>query len=302
MDKKIYKLITHDGSFHSDDIFACAALSLMLTAKGEEYEITRTRDEEKVKSGDYVFDIGGIHDEGSNRFDHHQVGGAGKRESEGGVEYASFGLVWKKFGTELAGSPRAAEVVDKKLVAPVDAWDNALDLVDNKYKEVSPYFIQHIFLAMTPTWREGDEKHDEMFFKCVEMAKVVLSREIIQAQDFILAEELVLTAYKTAEDKRIIVLDKGYPFQHTLNDFPEPMYVVYPRKTNNWWGVKTVRQDPKSFNNRKSFPAAWGGMREDELQKITDVPDAVFCHRGLFMVVAKSKEGAIKLAQLALEA
>ena len=30
MSTTIKKLITHDGSFHSDDIFACATLSLML--------------------------------------------------------------------------------------------------------------------------------------------------------------------------------------------------------------------------------------------------------------------------------
>src|SRR3990167_1327152 len=95
------KLITHDGSFHSDDVFAAAALSLYLKKKGEAFKIIRGRDERIIKNGDYVFDLGGIYDEKSNRFDHHQIGGAGKREN--GLEYSSFGLVWKKFGKKIAG-------------------------------------------------------------------------------------------------------------------------------------------------------------------------------------------------------
>ncbi len=43
-----------------------------------------------------------------------------------------------------------------------------------------------------------------------------------------------------------------------------------------------------------------GGLRDEELQKITGVEDAVFCHKGLFLAVSKSKEGAVKLAELAL--
>ena len=106
------KLITHNGSFHADDIFACATLSLMLEKAGEKFEVIRTRDEEIIKTGDYVFDVGGIYDENLNRFDHHQIGGAGKRQ--GGIEYSSFGLVWKKFGEEICGSKEVALTIDKK--------------------------------------------------------------------------------------------------------------------------------------------------------------------------------------------
>src|SRR3989344_2504806 len=102
MENLTKKLITHNGSFHTDDIFAAATLSVLLERKGETYEIIRTRDEEIIKTGDYVFDVGGIYDKEKNRFDHHQVGGAGKSES--GIEYSSFGLVWEKFGEEFCNS------------------------------------------------------------------------------------------------------------------------------------------------------------------------------------------------------
>src|SRR3989344_7640800 len=115
MNKEIKKskkiLVTHNGSFQSDDIFAAATISILLERAGEPYEIIRTRDPEIIKTGDYVFDVGGIHDEVSNKFDHHQVGGAGKGEEE--IEYSSFGLVWKKFGLELSGSMPVMQLIEK---------------------------------------------------------------------------------------------------------------------------------------------------------------------------------------------
>ncbi|MFZ2150398.1 MAG: MYG1 family protein [Minisyncoccia bacterium] len=292
------KLITHDGSFHSDDVFAAAAFSLMLEKDGVSFEIIRTRDEDIIETGDYVFDVGGVHDVEKNRFDHHQVGGAGKRPN--GIEYAAFGLVWKKFGKILAGSEKSAAMIDKKLVSPIDAWDNGYDLVANKY-EITPYYMQHIFFAMHPTWKEEDVNIDGVFLECVEMAKKVLTREIIQAKDLIEAEEAVMATYNASPDKRIIILEKNYPFEYVLHALSEPLYAVYPRKTEGSWGVKAIRQDPKSFINRKNLPKAWAGLQGEELVNVSGVSDAIFCHRGLWLAGAKSKEGAIKLAQIAVE-
>jgi len=302
MNQKIKKskkiLVTHNGSFHTDDIFAAATLSILLTKKGEQYEIIRTRDPESIKIGDYVFDVGGVYDEASNRFDHHQIGGAGKGPE--GIEYSSFGLVWKKFGTEVCENEKAAQIIEKKLVAPVDAHDNGMDLVKNIY-DVSLYAIQYFFFSMVPTWREENLSKDEMFLQSVDIAKVVLAREIAQAKDNIIAQEAIIEIYKNTTDKKILIFDKDYPSAEVLHSFPETLFVVYPRSTDNTWGVKAVRGDTTSFKNRKNLPASWGGLKDEELQKVTGVSDAVFCHRVLFMCVAKTKEGAIKLAQIAVE-
>lgn len=52
-------LVTHDGTFHADDIFACATLSLYLK---NNIKIIRTRDPKIIEKGDYVFDVGGVYD------------------------------------------------------------------------------------------------------------------------------------------------------------------------------------------------------------------------------------------------
>jgi uncharacterized UPF0160 family protein len=123
----------------------------------------------------------------------------------------------------------------------------------------------------------------------------------VQIEDALLAEELVISIYKNTEDKRIIIFDKNYPSEFILNEFPEPLFVVYPKDDDDLWAIKTVKDDPKVFVNRKNFPKQWAGLKDEELQNVTGVNDAVFCHRALFLAVAKTKEGAIKLAQIAVE-
>lgn len=298
--KKV-KLVTHNGSFHADDVFACATLYILLEKENKAYEIIRTRDEEVIKGGDYVFDVGGVYNENENRFDHHQVGGAGKRlVGNLEVEYSSFGLIWKKFGLGLAGSENAFKLVDKNLVAPIDAHDNGFILVENKY-EVTPYLINNFIQIMRPTWNEDSKNMEINFLKCVAVAKEILSREIIYVKDALEASKSVVTTYNNTKDKRIIILNKNYSYGDILEELPELLFVVYPRESDSFWAVKSVRVKSKTFKNRKDLPNSWAGLRDKELQKITGISDAVFCHRALFFAVAKSKEGAIKLAQIALD-
>ncbi|MFH1366020.1 MAG: MYG1 family protein [Patescibacteria group bacterium] len=294
------KLITHNGSFHADDIFACATISLMLEKAGQGFEIFRTRDSEIINSGDYVFDVGGIYDEQNNKFDHHQKGGAGSRANK--IEYSSFGLVWKKFGAGLSGSEKVAEMVDRKLVSPIDAGDNGINLYKNNFEKVLPYTVDDVFSIFFGTALE-DLNKDEQFLKAVIWAEEILKREIKKNNDQIEITRIIQGFYKNSLDKRLVIIDKPkvsrYEILDALQDFPEPLFVVYG--DNEDWGVLAIRKEVNSFENKKNFPKTWGGLRDEELQKITGVSDAVFCHRGLFMVVAKTKEGAIKLAQIAVE-
>jgi uncharacterized UPF0160 family protein len=291
------KLVTHNGSFHTDDIFAAATLSLYLEKEGKEFEIIRTRDPEIIESGDYVFDVGIIYDPAKNRFDHHQPNGAGKRSNS--IDYAAFGLVWKTFGIKLCSVQEVVAIVDEHLVCPIDAGDNGISLFEKKY-DISPYLIQNVFGTMSPTWREEDVNIDDVFLKCVSFAKEILSREIIQAEDKYLAIESANVIYKNSEDKKILILDKNYPEQ-IFESFPETLFVIYPRRANEDWGVRAVKDGTSSFKNRKDFPNAWAGLRDQDMVKASGVSDAIFCHRALFLAVAKSKEGAIKLAQIAVQ-
>src|SRR5271154_3301935 len=101
------KVATHPGNFHADDVFAIAALGL---AAGP-LQVIRTRDETVAADCDARVDLGGRSDPARGDFDHHQKGGAGERSN--GIPYASFGLVWRQYGLQLAGSEQAAEAIDE---------------------------------------------------------------------------------------------------------------------------------------------------------------------------------------------
>ena len=293
--KKI-RLVTHNNRFHPDDVFATATLLIFLGKDVSEVEIIRTRDKEIIKLGDYVYDVGGVYDAEKNYFDHHQKGGAGGREN--GIPYSSFGLVWKKFGENLCGSKRLAKKIDRKLVQSIDAMDNGIEIYKIIYKDVHPYLFSDIISAFDPAWPEK-ENFDELFLVAVKFAKKLLEREIRKIKNFEKVEDILEGIYNDTEDKRIIVLEEDYPWEDILNKFSEPLFVV--KKRTNQWTIKAVRDDPFSFKNRVDFPENWAGKRRDELVKITGVEDVVFCHNGRFICSTKTKEGAIKLAKLAVE-
>ena len=65
--------------------------------------------------------------------------------------------------------------------------------------------------------------------------------------------------------------------------------------------MKALRLGPSAFATRIKFPESWAGKRDKDLAEVSGVSDSVFCHNGRFLAVAKSKEGALALAKLALE-
>lgn len=290
------KIITHSGNFHTDEVFACAVLILLHDGA---VEIVRSRDPEVWVTGDYVVDVGGEYDVAKGRFDHHQYGGAGVREN--GTPYSSFGLVWKEFGEKITGSAYAMQFVDKRMAQPVDAGDNGFETFGVR-GEVVPYILHDVIGSFRPAWNE-DRTEDEGFLSALEVAKKILMREIVRAQSEEEGRLHTEEAYKNAEDKRIIILEDHYPWYEVLGSYPEPLFVVKPDRGNfGKWKTEVVRDSVHSFKNRKDFPRAWAGKKNEELAEVSGVSDASFCHNKLFVAVADSKEGALALARIAIDA
>lgn len=302
------KIITHNGNFHADDVFAVATILLVLEQsdfsgwRDAVPQIIRTRDAELIKTGDFVVDVGGIYDEENNRFDHHQYGGAGVHSNN--IPYASFGLVWKKFGPKLCGSLIVADIVEHKLVMPIDGTDNGIDMYEPVFPDVTPYTIYDFLYSFFPTWKDTDTHIDEVFHTVVEVAREMLRREIKNGRDNTEARLIVEELYHKSDDHRIVILDKSYPAEvlDVLQRYPEPLFVIRPDEQNSTWKVNAVRKNGYSFENKKNFPKAWAGKRDGDLALVTGVHDAVFCHNKLFLAVAGSKEGALELAKKAVNA
>lgn len=310
--KNNFKIVTHNGNFHADDVFAVATLELWLEKndsgsffnKKIDFEIIRTRNPEMIAQGDFVIDVGGEYDPIKKKFDHHQIGGGGKRSN--GILYSSFGLVWKEYGEKICGSADIANLIDKKLAQPIDAEDNGVDLYRIIYSEIKPYAIGDLidiynFLSK----QEEKENLDGNFLQAVAVAKNIVKREIEIAKKELVERQYVEQIYQMAENKKIIILDKEIgdkSWEMVLSNYPNTLYIVRPDGSSQNWKVKAVRNSLLSFENRKRLPSVWAGKADEELVQITGVPDAVFCHNQGFVAVAKTKEGALELARLAVEA
>lgn len=297
------KLVTHNGTFHADDLFAAATLTILLENKGKKFEIIRNRDADVVQGGDFVFDVGGIYDPAQNRFDHHQKGGAGTRQN--GIEYASFGLVWKTYGALICGSEEVAYYIDNKIVSPIDAIDNGIQIVTAIFDEVIPYNASETFSIFMPTWEEDESKLDDVFREEVQRAARVLRRTIEVVNSDLKGRKMIIEAYENSKDKRVVELPNSFPrylYQDTLARFPEPLYAVYFSKNSRDWGVEAIQTAPGTFLSRKPFPPEWRGImnHDPRLPEITGVPDIIFCHRSGYLLHVKSKEGAEALIEKSL--
>ncbi|MEI6190857.1 MAG: MYG1 family protein [bacterium] len=290
-------IVVHNGNFHPDDVFCVALLSIIHNGG---IKVIRTRDEGIISKADYVMDVGGEYNPDKDRFDHHQPGGAGMRDNK--IFYSAFGILWKKYGEKACGSKEVADTLDKKLVQVIDADDNGFNLYKTDIENVYPFMLTDLIYSMRPTWKESHLEIDKIFLKAVDFAKEILLRQIKIAKDGIEVTKVIQDLYKNSSDKRLIIVEdpkvSRYDIWDALEDFSEPLFIIYEGEGS--WAAVAMRKSRSDSANRKDFPKNWAGLRDGELAKVSGVEDAIFCHNGLFLSVARSKEGAIKMANIAI--
>jgi uncharacterized UPF0160 family protein len=290
------KVATHNGSFHADEVFALAALSLL----GEPIEIVRTRDADALAAADVRVDVGFASDPAAGDFDHHQKGGAGERSN--GVRYASFGLVWREYGARLCdGDGDVAERVDRSLVQGVDANDTGQAVVAPILDGVRPMTVSGMIGGLNRRWDEQLSPAEERarFDEALALASPIIAREIASAAAQQRAVRIVEAAVSGARDARVIELERDVPWKEVVvAQAPAALFVVYPKRQG--WGLEAVPRELGSFTNRRDLPEAWAGLDGPDLARVTGVDDALFAHAKRFLVVARSRAGIDALAELAL--
>lgn len=306
--KQKIKLITHGGNFHADEVFAVATISLITEREGKELEVVRTRDESEFEKADILVDVGMVCEPENFRFDHHQKGGAGfhfgndSSKAEIKIPYASFGLVWKHFGESLCEDKEVAKKIEKKLVVPVDARDNGINIFKNLIEGVQDYSIsRELVQVFRPTWRDAQEKSDQRFKELLEIFKKILENEIKVCRDLISGEKKVLEEINKQNQPEVLILKDNIFWDEVVSRFKNIKVVVAPESDTDTWSAECAKDDPKNFeSDRVTFPENWWGLRSEELVEASGIHDAVFCHRNGFFAVAKSKESAILMAKKAL--
>lgn len=293
MQHKPITIAVHDGVFHADDVFATAILKLVFN----DVTIIRTRDEEVLSGADMRVDVGGKFYPESGDFDHHLVNGAGERSN--GIPYASCGLIWKQFGRSIASTKTQFEYIDKKLIQSIDAVDNGFS-VGEEDLIIPHYTISDAIDVFNPVWFKLYEGHDNAFMEAVDFAVKLLKLELDRAAGFDKARTVISEAVRNSVNPHLLILDIYCPWQSIINDYPDILYVVFPSTTGDW-RVRAVPKHMGGFESRKQLPKKWAGAKSEDLSGITGVNDALFCHPARFIAGARSKEGALKLADLALK-
>ncbi len=296
-------IVTHPGSFHADDVCAVATLLLYIEkkfgmAEMKRIKIVRTSDPKIIEKADFVVDVGLLHDEKKNRFDHHQKGRAGMRLN--GVEYASFGLVWKKFGKYLCGSQEVADIVDRIMVQDVDAADNGFDFFKTNIKGTAVFRITDmITFERASVVREGDfvkNIYKSFIYMVGVMRRTILS-VISEQVRMMKGIDLAKKIYTKTTDKSVLVLPRDiFVIQ---KDVPETLFTVY-KSDRGTWAARVVKKDYDTFETDFKFPEEWAGKPVQDLQQMTGIDDIVFAHPGRFYVATKTKESAVKVAKLAV--
>jgi len=287
-------LVTHNGTFHADDVTAYAVLHALFPNA----PLVRTRDPELIRSGGIVFDVGMEHAPERFRFDHHMKDGPKRAD---GQPYSSVGLIWKQFGMQyLRQISNVSDAFVDRVWNEVDStFIREIDLVDNGVGKPDGSGYAALVDDFNPRW-DGSDDEDGAFLSASFLAREILDRRVRKALANALAMKLATDAAEAAEDPRVVELPYHMPWEDAIFEggFDEALYVVYER--GGTWYCTAVPPERGSFDRRKSLPNEWGGLRGGELETVSGVKGAVFCHPALFICGADSREGIMEMAKKAV--
>jgi uncharacterized UPF0160 family protein len=272
---------THDGSFHADEVTACALLVLFGCVDRD--RIVRTRDAKRLAVCEYVCDVGGVYDAKLRRFDHHQ------REFAGDLSSAGMVLLYLKEAGII--DENLYEAYRNALIMGIDAHDNGLAKV-----EVGTATFSQVIANFLPIrYDAGEVEMEEAFRKALDFVVGYLDRLKQRVAYAAQCRHLVERAMSRAD--RYLFFEEALPWMETFFELGGELhpaeFVIMPSASH--WKLRGI---PPSLDERmkvrRPLPAEWAGLHEEELQKVSQIPGAIFCHKGRFISIWATKEDALR--------
>ena len=327
LNNPINRIGTHNGAFHCDDALACYMLKILpecSTAK-----IVRSRDQGTLDECDIIVDVGSVFDTSSHRYDHHQREFNESMHSLSGGKYSwltklsSAGLVYFHFGHRVVSIVSNLDLNDPNLeiiyqkmyeqfMEEIDANDNGISQFEGEPKFRITTTVSNRVAGLLPAWNETNRNFDEIFSKAMELVGSEFSSRIKGLVSVWLpAKHLVGEALMQAEELdssgQIIMLSQFCPWQEHLFAFEiereivgRVKYVLY-KDDNGMWRIQCVNKVKQRFENRKSLPEPWRGLRDEKLSEAAGIEGCTFVHASGFTGGNASKDGVILMAKRALE-
>lgn len=275
---------THNGSFHADEVTACALLLLFDRIDAD--KIFRTRDAEKLSTCEYVCDVGGIYSPEEKRFDHHQIDYKGDLSSAGMI------LLYLKVTGAIDES--LYNFFNYSLIIGVDAHDNGR--VTHIPGHCSFSSVISNFVPVPHDCEEGamDKSfHDALQFTFGHLKRLQERYEYTQS-----CRKDVIQAM--SQQTPYLFFTRSMPWMDIFFDLGgekhPAQFVIMP--AGEHWKLRGIPPNSQDrMRVRHPLPEEWAGLLEEDLQKTCGIPGAIFCHKGRFISVWKTKEDAF----LALE-
>ncbi|MCH9628158.1 MAG: hypothetical protein S4CHLAM2_18130 [Chlamydiales bacterium] len=278
--KKARSIGIHDGTFHADEVTACALLALFDLADID--KVVRTRDPAKLVECEYVCDVGGIYDSSQKLFDHHQASYEG--------ELSSAGMILDYLRTEKVIPEEEFRHLNRSLVLGVDAHDNG-----RSTQELGVCTFSHVIANFNPVhYDASSEDLDRAFLAALDFAVGHIERMSSRFRYNLSCREVVLKAME--KDKVCLFFDRSLPW---LENFfalggarHSALFVVMPAAEQ--WKLRGIPPDyERRMQVRLPLPEAWAGLLGEELKAVSGIEGAVFCHKGRFTSVWETREDAI---------
>lgn len=279
---------THSGSFHADEVTACALM--LLFNQIDRDKIIRSRDPEKLNQCEYVCDVGGIYDPTQKKFDHHQADYQGP--------LSSAGMILNYLRDVKIITPAEFNLLQNNLIYGVDAHDNGIETAP---PGVSTYSM--VVGNFAPIRHEvSEEEWNQAFNQALDFALGHLTRLYERYRYIVSCREIVAEAMAKKGDA--LIFEHSLPWMESFFDMDgehhPAKFVIMP--SGEHWKLRGI---PPNLSHRmkvrKPLPEKWAGLLGDDLKKATGIDGAIFCHKGRFISVWETLEDAKKALKLTME-
>lgn len=260
---KFHTVITHDTTFHADDVFAVA----MLIMVNSDVRLIRTRDPDILKSGKedievVVLDVGGVYDPAMLNFDHHQDMSL----------MSAAGLIFEHFKNDIC--PRKSQPYFAQFISAIDMIDTnrgniyaTWDLLPSGFRNVSS-----VIGSFNRDVNDRSLQYDQ-FYKAINFAHEIIENEILHAT-------------KTAE----------FEMEYELREILPNSVAVFNTFFKNWKEKKDHVFAVMPHAN------GWQIQSRDTSidrvpERVANCPGFIFRHGSGFMAVVLEKDVAIEFAR-----
>jgi uncharacterized UPF0160 family protein len=272
---------THDGSFHADEVTACALL--LLFDRIDRDKVYRSRSLKEIEGCDYVCDVGGVYEPARRRFDHHQALYQGTMSSAGMV------LLYLREEGIVEG--HLYDYFNKTLISGVDAHDNGVA----KLEPGTTTFSQVISNFMPIEYEATSAQMNEAFWAAVDFALGHLGR--MKKRHHYTLECRGAVKRAMIEGTNALIFNESLPWMENFfelgGEVHPAQFVIMP--SGEHWKLRGIPPNlADRMKVRTSLPEEWAGLHEEDLRKVCGIPGALFCHKGRFISIWKTKEDAIK--------